>query len=230
MKLWIVMICAAVIGLCSAGVNADVFHDYEGLAEDFYGLEWAYNGVTYRDVNNVSGVFPDGTAFEVPEEFRRNLIIENAGLFFNDFPAYGSPVNTLTFGMSYIPGENLTIGPLASVWMDLDELSEAASLELAYFENGPWGGIVYHLDALLNDQVVASDSFVISDLGGRDNPAIGSLSLSGAVFDQLHLYATYGSEYSKPRGLVDNLSITAVPEPGSFILLASLGLLAVRRR
>jgi hypothetical protein len=230
MKLYSVIIGAIVLALCSASANANVFQDYEGLEEGSYGTSWDYQGVFYHDVNNVSGVFPDGETFEVPEEFRRNLIIENAGLFYNDFPGFGSPVNTLTFGMSWIPGENLTIGPLASVWMDLDEPGQAASLDLGYYENGPWGGIVYHLDGLLNGNVVASDSFVISDLGGRDNPTYDSLSIDGAVFDQLHLYATYGAEYSKPRGLVDNLSITAVPEPASLVMLASFGLLALRRR
>ena len=57
-------------------------------------------------------------------------------------------------------------------------------------------------------QVVASDGFVISDLGGRDNPAIATLSVSGAIFDQLHLYATYGSEYSMPRAIIDDLTFT----------------------
>ncbi len=214
----------------SATAGADVFSDYEDLEEGFLGLSYSHHGVNYRDVNLVSGHFPDGSTFEVPEESRRNLIIEDATYFYDDFPDYGSPNNSLTFGLSYIGGPNLTIGPLASLWMDLDELSNAASLDLGYYENGPWGGIEYHLEALQDDAVVASDSFVISDLGGRDNPTFATLSVSGADFDQLHLFAWYDGTYSMPRGMIDDLSITAVPEPGVLALLGLSGVLALRRR
>jgi hypothetical protein len=219
----------AAVCLAAAPALADVFSDYEDLAEGIYGLTFTHQGVTYRDVNAVSGHMPDGSTFDVPEDFRRNVIIEDATYFYDDFPDYGSPIKSLTFGMSYIEGPNLSLGPLASVWLDLDELSESASLDLGYYENGPWGGIEYHLEALLNDAVVASDYFVISDLGGRDNPTWTSMSVSAAQFDQLHLYAWYDGMYSMPRGIIDDLTITAVPEPGALGLLI-LGLAAFRRR
>jgi hypothetical protein len=218
--------------VCIASVPAfgDVFSDYEDLAEGNYGLELTHQGVTYRDVNLVSGQWPNGDTFDVPEDFERNVIIEDSTYFYDDFPDYGSRVNTLTFGMGYIEGPNLSLGPLASVWMDLDELSNAASLDLGFYENGPWGGIEYHLEGLLNDAVVASDSFAISDLGGRDNPTWATMSLSGAQFDQLHLYAWYNGTYSMPRGIIDDLMITAVPEPATLGLLVLAGLMALRRR
>src|SRR5262249_24567518 len=72
-----------------------------------------------------------------------------------------------------------------------------------------WGGIEYHLDGLLNNEVVASDSFVISDLGGRDNPTFATLAIEGGEFDTLHLYATFDDQFSAPRGIVDNLEIIA---------------------
>jgi hypothetical protein len=94
--------------------------------------------------------------------------------------------------------------------------ASTASLDLGYYENGPWGGIEYHLDALSSGQVVASDSFVISDLGGRDNPAVAVLSVSGATFDQLHLYATFADKYSMPRAIIDDLTIPLmVPRPSA---------------
>jgi hypothetical protein len=34
--------------------------------------------------------------------------------------------------------------------------------------------------------------------------------VSGPIFDQLHLYATYGSEYSMPRAIIDDLTIDFV--------------------
>jgi hypothetical protein len=223
------MLVVAVVGAWCAAAPADVFHDYENFDEGDLGATVVHGGVTYRDVNTVGGVFPDGSTF-VPGDLGSGLIVEDAGLFYLDFPSYGSPVNALTFGMAFIPGPNLTIGPLASTWMDLDEMSNAVSLDLAYYENGPWGGIEYVLEALAGGSVVATDSFMISDLGGRDNPTFSTMSISGAQFDQLHLYARLGDEFSAPRGMIDNLSITAVPEPVSFVLLAVGGVLACHRR
>ncbi len=228
--------CVRVVGVlaiclgCTAAFG-EVVIDYEDLEEGLQGeLTFTHQGVTYRDVNTVSGHFPDGETFEPAEEFRQNILVEDATLFYDEFPDYGSPANAMTLGLAYIEGPNLTIGPLASLWMDLDQLYNAASLDIGYYENGPWGGIEYHLDALLDDAVVASDSFVISDLGGRDNPTFGSLSLSGAAFDQLHLYAWYDGMYSKPRGIFDDLTLTPVPEPATMALVGLAGLVLTRRR
>ena len=113
----------------------------------------------------------------------------------------------LTFGNSYIPGDNLSIGPLATVTLDLPEIALEASLDLGYYENGPWAGIVYHLDALLAGVVVASDELTIAGGSDRDNPTWATLAVSGASFDQLHLYATYDGQYSMPRGLIDDLTL-----------------------
>jgi len=137
-------------------------------------------------------------------------------------------VKALTFGNVYIPGANLSIGPLASAWMDLDVPGTAASLDLAYYENGPWGGIQYVLAAVRNGNVVASDVLTISDLGGRDNPTYAKLAVGGAEFDSLHLYAWKNDAYSAPRGMIDNLSVTSVPEPAALVGLLLLA--ALRRR
>ena len=212
------------------GIARAVVIDYEDLSEGFLGSTFTHQGVTYRDVNNVSGFYADGAPF-TPGEPGTDSIIENATLFYADFPAYGSPINSMTFGNAYVTGDNLSIGALASVFMDLATQADSASLDIAYYENGPWGGIQYRFDALLNGQVVASDSFVIADGGGRDNAAIANLAVSGATFDSLHLYAMKSGSYTVPRGMIDNLTYAPVPEPATF---AALGLgaaaLATRRR
>lgn len=206
---------------------------YDDLAENFYGESFAYNGVTYHSVNNVHGVFPDGNTFEPGGGINglgNQVIVENATLLYNDFPSFGSANNALTFGSAYITGDNVSLGALSTVTMDLDEVADFASLEMAYYENGPWGGIVYHLDAYSGGSVVASDSFVISDLGGRDNIAFATLSVGGVNFDSLRLYATLGGDFSGPRILVDNLTINSVPAPGTLALLGLGGVMARRRR
>ena len=196
----------AVLALATPSLALVVVDTYEDLTEGNQGIPFSHQGVTYHDLNNVSGVFPDGTTFDPSTD--DECIVENAGLFYNDFPGYGSPINSLTFGIAFVPGDNLTIGPLSTVTLDLADPARAASLHLGYYENGPWGGIVYHLDGVLGGQVVASDSFVIADGGGRDNPTWDELSIStDQSFDSLHLYATFGSEYSLPRAMIDDLTI-----------------------
>ncbi len=223
---------AACLMAAPAMAQISVSH-YDDLAEGFYGHEFWYNGVTYKDVNNVPGVFPDGGTF-IPSEGMEGLgnwiMVERATLLFNEFPEFGSPHNVLTFGKMYVPGDNLSLGALSTVTMVLDEPADFASIEIGYYENGPWGGISYHFDAILDGQVVASDSFVISDLGGRDNVAFNLLQVEGAVFDTLHLYARFGDHYSGPRGILDNLTINTIPAPGAFALLGLGGAFAARRR
>ena len=202
----ILLVIATLATLAPNALAVTVVIDYEDLTEGLQGDPLNHMGLTYSDLNNVSGVFPDGEIFDPSpaDEF----VIENAGLFYNDFPTYGSPVKALTFGIAFVPGDNLTIGPLSTVTIDLHAAVTAASLDLGFYENGPWGGIQYHLDALSGGQVVASDGFVISNLGGRDNPAIRTLSVSGGTFDKLHLYATFGGKYSMPRAMIDDLTLT----------------------
>ena len=181
--------------------------DFDDLDEGFLGNPWSHMGVTMHSVNNVSGVFPSGDTFE--PQLNQECIIETADLFYSEFPDFGSPSNALTFGTTYIPGENLSLGPLSTVTMDLENPANSLSLDIGFYENGPWGGIIYHLDAYYDGSVVASNSFTIAgnDPEDRDNPTFRNFAVSGAVFDQVILYATYGGDYSMPRALIDNLMI-----------------------
>jgi uncharacterized delta-60 repeat protein len=184
-----------------------VVSTYDDLAENFLGTSTVYNGVTYHDANGIGGVFPDGSTF-TPDDVGDQFIIEDAAIFYLDFPDYGSSPNVMTFGTSYINGDNFSVGALVRATMDLDTPASAVSVDLAFYENGPWGGIVLHLDAYQGGSVVGSDSLTISDLGGRDNMTTATFSISGVTFDSLKLYATYGDQPSAPRVMIDDLTLT----------------------
>src|SRR5262249_29551797 len=150
---------------------------YDDLVEGSLGTSYAYNGVSYHDVNGIGGVFPNGDTF-TPADVGDQLIIEDATDFYDVHPDYGSPADSPTFGGAWIPGPNLTIGALVRVTMDLEQAASAASVDVGFYENGPWGRIVIHLDALDAGTVVASDTLTISDLGGRDDDTIATLSVA----------------------------------------------------
>lgn len=224
-----IALATALVGAGAAAASTTV-SSYDDLGEGFLGTTFSYNGVTYRDANNVSGVFPDGDTF-TPGDIGDNFIIERATLLYNDFPGWGSPNNALTFGTAFIPGDNLSLGAFANAWMDLDTLSDFVSMEMAYFENGPWGGIVFQLDAYRDGAIVGSDSFTISGANpGRDNIAFAQLSIDGVAFDSLNLRATFDGQFSAPRLMIDDLTLRAVPAPASALSLLTLAGFASRRR
>ncbi|MBL1218122.1 MAG: hypothetical protein D8M59_11575 [Planctomycetes bacterium] len=213
-----VLACLTVAALGASGAWGEiVVDDFEDLAEGFYGIPYSHQGITYHDLNNVSGVFPSGETFD-PQPFDE-CIIEDATYWYNDFPGWGSADKCMTWGTAYINGDNLSLGRCSTVTMDLDRLATSVTMDLGYYENGPWGGIEFHLDALSKGTVVGSDGFVISDLGGRDNGATATLSIAGVEFDQLHFYATYGDEYSMPRAIIDDLTLDYIGGGGATLAI-----------
>lgn len=183
--------------------------NYDDLIEGFLGLSIIYNDVSYHDVNGIGGVFPDGSTFTA-DDVGNQLIIEDATDFYGVHPDYGSSPNSLTFGTAYVPGPNLSLGAMVQVSMDLAQPASWATVDIGYYENGPWGGIEIHLDALDAGTVVASDVLTIADGGGRDNDTIAVLSVSATTFDGLKLYATYNGQPSAPRVIMDDLSLMPV--------------------
>jgi hypothetical protein len=228
MRLTALSITAAFICVSGAPAMAGV-HDYEVFAEGFLGETFYHDGVTYRDANRVSGFYPDGAAFD-EDDNGNQFIIEDATAFYNDFAGYGSPDKSLTFGSAFVPGDNLSIGALASVWLTFDQAADAASFDLAYYENGPWGGIDWVVEAVLDGQVVATETLTIADGGGRDNATWATLSIDGAVFDELHIYSWLDGDYTAARGMIDDLTFNTVPAPAGLALLIGAAATGRRRR
>ncbi len=216
----------ATAGTALAGVSVS---GYDDLSEGFLGTGFTYQGISYSECNDVGGSFPDGSTFTAAD-VGDNFIIERATLLYNDFPAWGSADNSLTFGTAYINGDNLSLGAFVRATMDLPQVADSMSMQMAFYENGPWGGIVFHMDAYRNGGLVGSDSFSIADGGGRDNIAFDELAVSGVEFDSVKIYATFNGDYSAPRLFVDDLTVNYVPAPASIAGLAVVGGAMLRRR
>ncbi len=218
--------------LCaSAFAGTTVVSNYDDLTEGFLGTSFTYNGIHYSNANNVGGVFPNGDTF-TPGDIGDQFIIERATLLYNDFPGWGSAHNALTFGTAFIPGDNLSLGAFAQATLTLENVANAAEIQMVFFEDGPWGGIEFHMDALRNGQVVASDSFTVFgvDPEMRDRIAFDSLSVSGAEFDTIYLSATFNGQFSAPRLMLDDVAITYVPAPAAAAPLCFAGAFFARRR
>lgn len=207
------------------------FTNFDSYAEGFYGPSSTFDGISVYDVNNVNGFFPDGEAF-TPDDVGTEVIIERSTLIYNDFPDWISPFNTLTFGSAFVPGDNLSLGALATATFSTGTLSSAASFNLIYLDEWVWDGIVVHLDALNRGDVVSSQSFTIvgQPKGERDIVDTKLMEISGVEFDAFRIYATLGSDYTTFRALIDDVSFTPVPAPGLAAALVGLPLLARRRR
>jgi len=185
--------------------------NYDAFAEGFLGATFADAGVTYREANEVDGAYPDGVPFAAGE-LGTDFIIENATILYLDFPQYGSAPNSLAFGNTYINGDNLSIGPLSSAWLDVDQVATAVSVDLAYYENGPWGGIEIALDAYRSGVIVGTDTLIVAgDDPGHDNVTTATLSIDTVEFDSLHLRAQLDGVYTAPRVMIDNLAIARAP-------------------
>ncbi|MCK9488899.1 MAG: hypothetical protein M0Q42_05790 [Xanthomonadales bacterium] len=199
---------------------------YDDLPEQFAGTSFQHNGVSYRDLNQVSGYWP-GDGFDpfgpgAVEDggLGNQFVIEDAGLLFEDFPEFGSAPNVLNPGDLYFfnPGPNFSLGALASLWMDLDAPALGAAVDLVYYENGPWGGIEVSLQAYRNGQPVAATSFEITsdDPDGRDSIGYRTVNLeAGVPFDSLHLASRRLSDgaYTAPRIMLDNLRLQQLGSP-----------------
>eukprot|EP00913_Durusdinium_trenchii_P006353 g5965.t1 len=221
------LMTALALGALAGGAGANVA-DFDSDTEGFKGTSFTSGGITFFDLNTHAGMNVDGSSF-VAGEYGTDLIVERALPLIADFPGQASSPNVLGWGSAFVPGDNLTVNIFSDVAFTTGSVENFVSLDMFYYENGPWGGIELHLDAMLGGSVVASDGFTIANGGGRDNITSAALSISGVSFDELRLYATLSDgTFTAMTGVLDNVTIT--PAPSGVALLGLGGLALVRRR
>ncbi len=196
-----VAFCASVPAL-AAPVGFDQY------AEGGHGETATFDGITFRDINTVSGVNPDGLPFD-PEDVGTHTIVERMDYLCNDFPDVFSPLNGLTFGNTYIPGPNLSIGPLSTATFGSGATLKRAEWDIGFYTSGPWTGIELRTEALLAGAVVATSTYVVpGDPDERDYPDTLHMSIEAAAFDAVRLSAWLGGVPTTLRVMMDNVELT----------------------
>mgnify|MGYP000532132318 CR=1 FL=1 len=222
------LIAAVAIASTGSAALASGSTGFESQTEGWVGSSFTDGGITFFGLNNDSGLNPDGSTY-VPGEYGTEFIVENATLAINDFPGTLSGTNALSWGNSWIAGDNLSVNIVSTFSMSTNQTETDAWFDILYFENGPWGGITIELLAFNRGDLVNSDSITISDLGGRDNLVGDQLGVFGVEFDSLTVNARFADGTSTVfAGLIDNVNIT--PAPGTVGVLAIAGAGMVRRR
>ena len=201
---------AAIAAVASA--NAELAH-FDDLQEGGFFPTLVNGGITFHDYDaRFPGVPP-------PNQF----CIEDASGDLTGMPGF-SPNNTLGF-FGYSPGTGTAFSRIGEIWFDAAVPGIEASLEL--FVTTEPGNIVT-LEAYSGGSVVASD---VVDLSFTPFMEHFTMSVTGATFDTLRLVGEGPQNDGTFFAVVDNVSITTVPEPGTFIALgAGLALLAFKRR
>lgn len=202
----------ALILAAASPILAQPMTDFDAATEGFKGTSTVIDGITFSDVNAVSGLNPDGSNF-APFDYGDQVVVEKADFLYFDFPGVVSPMNVLSFGGSFIAGSNLSINIVSTVSMDPGQTVNGVELDLLYFENGPWGAIEIHLDALDGaDQIVATETVVISNLGGRDGLTTHHFNLTAPAFESVRLHANFDNGVNTVfSGIVDNVTFHAPP-------------------
>ncbi len=177
----------AMAAIMMAGTTSAQTLNFDSETEGFLGTSHDFSGVTVFAVNQNTGVNPDGSPYG-PGDYGDQVVIEDANLLALDFAAV-TPDNVLSFGSSFVPGDNLTINLMSQVFISPNTAVDFFGVDLFHYENGPWGGIEVIVEGSNRGTVVVSDSFVISDLGGRDSVTHTRVELSGASFDTVRIYS-----------------------------------------
>ncbi|MDJ0659316.1 MAG: PEP-CTERM sorting domain-containing protein [Crocosphaera sp.] len=177
--------------------------NFDNLDSGFAGFSVTDNGVTF---SNLIG----GNRFEQPQF----LVQSNT-----QFEPFFSIPNYLTFGSPNT--ENALIGSFGSMMITPSQVSDSVSLDVLTINPNfgspfpaPDNSLV--LDAFFQGEFVARTSVLISDFDPFDRAGqylSSTLSLSGVTFDDLQLYTPTSFADGVIPLAVDDVMISAVPEP-----------------
>lgn len=217
---WLLVLIALALGRLI--VNATVYTaNFDDLSEGFYATSFSDGGLTFSDLDER---IPD-----TPGPYYFTIDGTTAG----DLPSSFSPPNVMTTE-GYVPGPGVSQGRFGSAWIDFSGVGSSASMDV--FASIPPLGLgdytqnTLSLEAWNGSTMVASVSTTFAQVYTIQE---SSLVLNNiAPFDRLELVSSGPVDYGVSFIDLDNLSVTAVPEPKGLSLL-TVGLVAIiclRRR
>lgn len=189
--MWVLCSCTAAI----AAGPPTLVANFDDMTEGAGGAIFSDGGITFSNLDRrLSG---GGNVFAIE-------------MTTNSLPGMSLP-NYMTFG-GYSSGPGSSFGRFGSMSIGFSGLASAASMNI--FGQPPPGPDqnTLTLEAFNAGTMVDSQSVVFS------GPMSFELSVSG-VFDSLQLVSAGATQAGTSFFGVDNVQITAVPEPGAFMLL-----------
>lgn len=204
---------AAVAAFSAATMATAELATFDDLVEGQTFMSLTNGGITFHDYD---ARFPGSPPPNI-------FCIEDATGELGGIPGYSAP-NTLGF-FGYSPGPGVGYSRIGEIWFDAAAPGSAASLEL--FVTAEAGNIVT-MEAYSGGLIVGTD---VVDLGFQGFMEHFTMSIDSVVFDTVRLVGSGTQNDGTFFAVVDNVSITPVPEPATFIALtAGIALLAMRRR
>jgi hypothetical protein len=184
--------------------------NFDSLAEGFYPTVTS-GGVTF---NNLDDFFPVTTS--------DSFAIDDAVPDLNGIPGY-SPPNVLGFN-ALGPGPGVIFSRLGSFDFSTGAQASAASLVFIAFDNAP--GSTLELRGLLNGNVVNSASI---PLNTQFQIVSHTLTLGPGTYDAFKVVAHGTTQNGAVFGVIDNVLVTPIPEPGMLGALTAVALIGLRR-
>jgi hypothetical protein len=214
-------VLALVLSVAVAGPVLGAIATFDELSEGFHGEEFSSGGITFFDPVHFFGE---------PAPF----VVENVAEVLPIFPGleqhFSSP-NVMGLA-GYIDGPTgWLMGRIEQIKMTTGQVATAARMDVFYDDSGFFAGTGVLLEAMLEGEVVATDSFTVAGLDSK-RPYWNELEISGVKFDALRLSAVGGLGGGDDNGFLGSLdNVEIVPAPGALLLgaIATAALYGRRR-
>ena len=187
--------------------------DFDSLVEGFYPTVNS-GGVSFTNLDDFTPITPNDS-----------FAIDDAVPDLNGISGYSAP-NVLGFN-ALGPGPGVIFSRLGSFDFSTGAQASAASLVFIAFDNAP--GSTLELRGLLNGNVVNSASV---PLNTQFQIVSHTLTLGPGTYDAFKVVAHGTTQNSAVFGVIDNVRVTPIPEPGAALgtAVAASGCLLRRRR
>jgi hypothetical protein len=207
------VLCCIIPAVCQysfADSPATLLATFDSFPEGYSARTFVDGGITLYDLHYYN-----------EEGFNPTFSVESIGSQYNLGSAFTRPNCLSTFG--YGPGPGYGYTQLNSAKITCGEVATAGGIDIFSYPSRTETNML-KLQAIFNGTVVATNTMVFNDGLGYHR-----LAVSGVTFDYLQLVSSGPSYGGSVYVLMDNVSITPVPEPATLLLL-TLGGLALRRK